>query len=133
MEDYFSRNIKYIRISNGLSFSQMSNILDKAKSSVANYEDGSTEPVVSVLRRYVQYFDISYTDLLDSDLERRGVQVLPIDHPISNEPVGSYKKMLNKNQMKFLKQISDSINDIKGGMEEIDRRLKDVEGKVKSK
>jgi transcriptional regulator with XRE-family HTH domain len=111
----------------------MSNILDKAKSSVANYEDGSTEPVVSVLRRYVQYFDISYTDLLDSDLERRGVQVLPIDQPVSNEPVGSYKKMLNKNQMKFLKQISDSINDIKGGMEEIDKRLKDVEGKVKSK
>ena len=133
MEDYFSKNIKYIRISNGLSFAQMAKLLDKVRSSVANYEDGSTEPVVSVIRIYVQYFDISYTDLLESDLERRGVQVLPIDQPVSNEPVGSYNKMLNKSQLKLLKQISDSINDIKGGMDEIDRRLKDVAGKVKSK
>ena len=116
-----------------MSFAQMAKLLDKARSSIANYEDGSTEPVVSVIRRYVQYFDISYVDLLESDLERRGVQVLPIDQPVSNEPVGSYKKLLNKTQSKLLKQISDSINDIKGGMEDINRRLKDVEGKVKSK
>jgi len=133
MEDYLSKNIKYIRISNGLSFSKMSKILDKARSSVANYEDGSTEPTVSVIRRYVQYFDISYIDLFESDLEKRGVQVHPIDQPISNEPVSSYKKILDKSQLKLLKQIGDSIIDIKGGMKDIDKRLKDVEGKIKSK
>jgi len=133
MEDYLSKNIKYIRISNGLSFSKMAKILGKARSSVANYEDGSTEPTVSVIRRYVQYFDISYIDLFESDLEKRGVQVHPIDHPISNEPIVSYKKILDKSLLKLLKQISDSIIDIKGGMKDIDRRLKDVEGKIKSK
>lgn len=133
MEDYLSKNIKYIRISNGLSFSKIAKIIDKARSSVANYEDGSTEPTVSVIRRYVQYFDISYIDLFESDLEKRGVQVHPIDQPISNEPIGSYKKILDKSQLKLLKQIGDSIIDIKGGMKDIDKRLKDVEGKIKSK
>ena len=133
MNDYFSKNIKYIRISNGLSFTKMSKILDKARSSVANYEDGSTEPAVSVIRRYVQYFDISYTDLFESDLEKRGVQVQPNDQSLSNEPVVSYKKKLDKSQLKFLKKISDSINDIKNGMKDIDKRLKVVEGKIKSK
>lgn len=133
MNDYFSKNIKYIRISNGLSFTEMSKILDKARSSVANYEDGSTEPAVSVIRKYVQYFDISYTDLFESDLEKRGVQVNPNDQTLSNEPVASYKKKLDKNQLNLLKEISDSISDIKGGMEDIDKRLKVVEGKIKSR
>ena len=133
MNDYFSKNIKYIRISNGLSFTEMSKILDKARSSVANYEDGSTEPAVSVIRKYVQYFDISYTDLFESDLEKRGIQVHPNDQSLSNEPVASYKKKLDKNQLNLLKEISDSISDIKGGMEDIDKRLKVVEGKIKSR
>jgi len=133
MNDYFSKNIKYIRISNGLSFTEMSKILDKARSSVANYEDGSTEPAVSVIRKYVQYFDISYTDLFESDLEKRGVQVHPNDQPLTNEPVASYNKKLDKGQLKLLKEISDSISDIKGGMEDIDKRLKVVEGKIKSR
>jgi len=111
----------------------MSKILDKARSSVANYEDGSTEPAVSVIRKYVQYFDISYTDLFESDLEKRGVQVHPNDQPLSNEPVASYKKKLDKNQLNLLKEISDSISDIKGGMQDIDKRLKVVEGKIKSR
>lgn len=133
MNDYFSKNIKYIRISNGLSFTEMAKILDKARSSVANYEDGNTEPAVSVIRRYVQYFDISYIDLFESDLEKRGLQVHPNDQPLSNEPVASYKKKLDKSQLKLLKEISDSIKDIKGGMEDMDKRLKAVEGKIKSK
>jgi len=133
MNDYFSKNIKYIRISNGLSFTEMAKILNKARSSVANYENGSTEPVVSVIRKYVQYFDISYIDLFESDLEKRGLQVHPNDQPVLNEPVGSYKKKLDKSQLKLLKEISDSIKDIKNGMVDIDKRLKVVERKIKSK
>ncbi|MBQ7466906.1 MAG: helix-turn-helix transcriptional regulator [Clostridia bacterium] len=65
MDKIFTRNLKTIRKSMNLTQKQVAEKLKVVESCYANWEQGRTEPSVSVLRELSKIFDVSVDDLLN--------------------------------------------------------------------
>lgn len=61
--NYFSKNLKELRIEKGLSQQELAQILNVTQSTVAKWESGDREPNFSILIELSNYFNIS-TDIL---------------------------------------------------------------------
>lgn len=94
VDDYFSKNLAFLRQSKKLSLVDLSREIGTGKSIIGNYEKGTAEPSASTLLKIVQYFGIAFEDLMKKDLEK-GVHkknagsvhpsVHPTVHPKSKE------------------------------------------------
>jgi transcriptional regulator with XRE-family HTH domain len=73
VENYFSKNLKYLRKKENLDLEQMGRILGKGKSVVNGYENGKNEPPLSVCYKLVRYFGIDLVHLVEKDLEKAGL------------------------------------------------------------
>lgn len=73
MENFFSKNVFYLRKLKGLNQAQMAEILGKKKSIIGPYEKGEIEPAISSLQRLSKFFGISISDLIGIDLEKVGI------------------------------------------------------------
>lgn len=70
VENYFSKNLKYLRKRESLDLDELGRILGKGKSVVNGYENGKTEPPLSVCYKVVRHFGIDLPLLVEKDLER---------------------------------------------------------------
>ena len=61
--NYFSKNLKELRIEKGLSQQELAQIFNVTQSTVAKWESGDREPNFSILIELSNYFNIS-TDIL---------------------------------------------------------------------
>ncbi len=61
--NYFSKNLKELRIEKGLSQQELAQILNVTQSTVAKWESGDREPNFSILIELSNYFNIP-TDIL---------------------------------------------------------------------
>lgn len=72
MDEYFSKNLAYLRASNGLSMAELASLIGTGKSIIGNYEKGTAEPSASTVLKIVQYFGHSLEDLMTLDLSKKG-------------------------------------------------------------
>jgi putative transcriptional regulator len=68
MKDLFSRNIKFLRLVNNKSQSDIGLQLNKAHTSIGNWEKGISEPSLEEIEEIARIFEISAKDLLFTDL-----------------------------------------------------------------
>lgn len=65
--NHISENIKYLRETTGLTQGDFGELFSVSRDNIASYERGS-EPKVSFISAIVNYFHISYSDFIHSDL-----------------------------------------------------------------
>ena len=62
--NYFSKNLKELRIEKGLSQQELAQILNVTQSTVAKWESGDREPNFSILIQVAKFFEVSTDTLL---------------------------------------------------------------------
>ncbi len=68
MENHLPANIKHLRLKNKLKQEDFAKIFGVARSTVGNYENGTTEPNIDMLIRFSKHFKVGLTELLVSNL-----------------------------------------------------------------
>lgn len=68
---FLKQNIKYLRNINGLTQPQLGDAIGVSRDNVASYERG-TVPPVDIIHKIVNYFHISFNDLIEKDLSKSG-------------------------------------------------------------
>ena len=78
-EDFFSARMKKLRKRNGITQSEMANVLHVSRSCVSNYEKGQRQPDMDVIRRIARYFHVSTDYLLGRPEELLKEQNITLD------------------------------------------------------
>ena len=68
MNNYFSSNLKHLRIQNGLTQSELAKKLGKDYSTIGKWELGQRSPVMLDVIRISELFDISLEKLINSNI-----------------------------------------------------------------
>ena len=68
VETYISSNIKYLRVTNGITQKQVGKVCNKGDTAVQNWEKGIREPNAVDLANIANYFNVSIDDLIKKDL-----------------------------------------------------------------
>lgn len=66
---FLKHNIKYLRNVKGLTQPQLGDIVGVSRDNIASYERG-TVPPVDILHKLVNFFHISFNDLIEIDLSK---------------------------------------------------------------
>lgn len=69
--NYFSKNIRYLRKKYGITQSELAKRIGKTKNAVSNWEQGIRQPIVLDVIKICKYFDIDFSDLMESDLTQK--------------------------------------------------------------
>lgn len=68
MDNYFSKNISYLRKRDKLSLRAMGEIVGKNKSVIEKYEKGDTEPGISVIQNLAHHYKLPLSYILEINL-----------------------------------------------------------------
>ena len=68
METFISTNIKYLRVTKGVTQEQLSKVVNKGNTAVGNWEKGIREPNAVDLANIANFFNISIDDLIKKDM-----------------------------------------------------------------
>lgn len=68
MNNYFADNLRHLRTYKGLTQTQLGEQIDRAKTTIASYEQGRRHPSQDDLRRLANFFHINVDRLLNEDL-----------------------------------------------------------------
>jgi DNA-binding XRE family transcriptional regulator len=67
--NYFKSNLKYLRSRKCMTQSELGSVFDLKKSQISSYEVGSSFPLIPLAIKIAQYFEITLSDLFESDLQ----------------------------------------------------------------
>lgn len=68
VDNYFSKNLAYLREAEGISMKDFAEKIGTGKSIIGNYEKGTAEPSVTTVQKIVQHFGITFEELMQADL-----------------------------------------------------------------
>lgn len=68
MTNYFAKNIKYLRRRHDITQQDLAKKIGKTKNAVSNWEQGIRQPIVHDVITLCNYFNVSFTDLMETDL-----------------------------------------------------------------
>lgn len=71
MNNYFGRNIRYLRKQLGLTQTELGEKLGKAKTTIASYEQDARNPKMNDLREIAIFFKINPDRLINEDLSAK--------------------------------------------------------------
>ncbi|HMQ08041.1 MAG TPA: helix-turn-helix transcriptional regulator [Saprospiraceae bacterium] len=77
MQNFFSKNIRYLRKLNKWSQEELADKLDIKRSSIAAYECKNVEPRLELMLRISRLFNVLVSDLVQKDFETTGYQPTP--------------------------------------------------------
>lgn len=69
MNYFLKKNIKFLRRSRGLSQQEMANQLGLTRNKIATYESGNSEPNIRNLKKIIDFFGVSFDNIISTDLE----------------------------------------------------------------
>jgi len=67
----FSKNLRFLRKQRGLNQEEISRLFHKGANTIGNWENQKSEPNMEELLKLGGYFDISISELLQNDLEKK--------------------------------------------------------------
>lgn len=109
MDNFFSKNLLYLRTCEELSYVDMAENLGIGKSTLEAYEKGRSEPTLSVIMNIIRYFGISFSVITEVDLAEEKI-------PLVAEPTESYGGEVAKLKIQIetlkeaLREIGKGIN-----------------------
>ncbi len=65
----FGEKLRVLRKRRGLSYRRLAALLGTSHSHILNIETGKHKPSVDLIVRIVQFFDVSYDQLMDDDVQ----------------------------------------------------------------
>lgn len=68
MENHLPSNIRHLRLKHKLKQEDFAKLFSVARSTVGNYENGTTEPNIAMLIRFSEHFKIGLTELIVTNL-----------------------------------------------------------------
>ncbi len=68
----FGEKLRTLRKQRGLSYRQLASMLETSHSHIINIETGKHKPSVDLIVRIVQFFGVSFDQLMDDDIELNG-------------------------------------------------------------
>ncbi len=69
MKNYFSENLKYLRIQNGMTQDDLAKKMDKDYSTIGKWELGQRNPIMVDIIKIADIFNISVQDLVEKNLK----------------------------------------------------------------
>ena len=70
-ENLFAKNLKYLRTKRGMEQIELANLLNrKSSSSISEWEKGKYTPKAGVLNDIAKIFNVSLSELMESDIEQ---------------------------------------------------------------
>ena len=111
MDNFFSKNIKYLRSREGLSLVDLADKIGISKSVLNQYENGRTQPTLPILQNIVHYFGYSMDDITERDLQST---------PVVREPEAQYEKK----ELDELKKLRIENNALREALREIGKGIK---------
>ena len=85
--NYFSKNLRYLREKNNVEQIQLANHLGrKSGTSVSEWESGKYTPKAGTLNEIAKYFRVTMSDLMEKDLSETATNVIPYGNTV-NIPV----------------------------------------------
>lgn len=109
LDDYFSKNLSFLRGRDKLSMAEMGQIIGMSKSIIGNYEKGTAEPSASTVLKIVQHFGLTLQDLMKTDLSKVKEYAHPNAHPNAH-------LIVNDGREKYIKKvgITEKVIDTSG-------------------
>ena len=74
MSVFFSKNLRFLRKSNGLRQEDLESELELGKNLISNYENSLSSPSLFTLCRIAAFFEVSLDSLLLVDMSEKGTQ-----------------------------------------------------------
>ncbi len=106
MKNYLPSNLRHLRTRRRLKQEEFAKIFGVARSTVGNYENGTTEPNIEMMIRFSEYFKIDLNDLILKDLSQDGTDEIPF---FLEEPDLEY---LAKDRFQILNEKLDKIKEL---------------------
>ena len=72
MQTFIASNIRYLRVSKGITQECLAKVCDKGNTAVNNWEKGIREPYAVDLANIANFFGVSVDDLIKKDLRLNG-------------------------------------------------------------
>lgn len=103
MENYFSKNLKALRMSRGWTQEQLSKKTGITRSSISNYESGVSEPNLGIIKIFQDTFELDrnivfdeiYKDISRAELDRNDtIRAVVLGKILSGTPVQTIKDIL---------------------------------------
>ena len=117
MNNFFSKNLKYLRKKQGLTQQDLADIVNRKKSIVGNYEKGNVEPSMETIEKISNYFTVNWVSLLGTDFTDSAAQDSSNDANVAtvNELISIRKQNAQKDKKieKLEAQIQKMSNEIK--------------------
>lgn len=104
-ENLFAKNLKYLRTKRGMEQVELANLLNrKSSSSISEWEKGKYTPKAGVLNDIAKIFNVSLSELMESDIE----------HSISfvNEKSEPYYALAPKDERDIAKELEEMIAEL---------------------
>lgn len=104
-ENLFAKNLKYLRTKRGMEQVELANLLNrKSSSSISEWEKGKYTPKAGVLNDIAKIFNVSLSELMESDIE----------HSISfvNEKSEPYYALTPKDERDIAKELEEMIAEL---------------------
>lgn len=79
MSNYFSTNLKYLRMQKGLSQNRLAELVKTNQPNINRWEDGSVSPGIDKVDEIAKYFNIPVSKLLSVDLRFENNNFKPED------------------------------------------------------
>lgn len=89
---YIPSNLKFLRISRGLTQEQLGKICGKSNSAISNYEQGTRDIEALDLIKIADYFNLTLDDLLTKDLRISDKNTEKIDIQTAKDEIESILK-----------------------------------------
>ena len=74
MNNFFSKNLKYLRKKQGLTQQDLADVVSRRKSIVGNYEKGNVVPSMEIIQKISDYFTVNWLNLLGTDFTDSATQ-----------------------------------------------------------
>ena len=134
--DNFAKNIKYLRLKNGLNQSEAAKIVTLTRTAWSEYENGWSKPRFADLLTIAAYFDVTLSELVEMDLEEGNPNDIFELRKIVKKGNLKGNVMGNLNSENCKKNIQDK--EANGGvnpavldqLNRIERELRDVRSKL---
>lgn len=131
MNNFFSNNIKSLRVDNDLTQQEIADALGITRSRYSNYENGINEPSLDILIRLSKLFNCSIDDLLKVKINtiiKSKIDIIITEEPETSLNLNEFnysdlKKKLLENRNFYEKKKNTILDEIDVKISEIDSVL----------
>ena len=108
--NYFGVRLKYLRMQDNLTQSELGNALEIAKSTISMYESGKREPDFETIEKFADYFNVDMATFFPSgEIEKTAAPKVDGLSPKENELLALYRGV-NPDGQRYILQQAEFAN-----------------------